>query len=62
MDWTTEELWFNAQQGEEIYLFSKACRISLGAHPASYSEGTGSPLLRKKLLECEADPSPPAKH
>ena len=30
MDWTTEELWFNAQQGEEIYLFSKACRTSVG--------------------------------
>jgi hypothetical protein len=30
MDWTTEELWFNAQQGEEIYLFSKAYRTSVG--------------------------------
>jgi hypothetical protein len=29
MDWTTEEMWFNAQQGEEIYLFSKACRTSV---------------------------------
>jgi hypothetical protein len=29
MDWRTEELCFNAQQGKEIYLFSKACRTSV---------------------------------
>jgi hypothetical protein len=47
--------------GRFLSLFQSMQNIC-GAHPASYSEGIGSPSLGLKWLECEADPSPPAKH
>jgi len=44
MDWTIEELWFNAQQGEEIYLFFKACR--------TYVRPTQPPIQRVMEAIC----------
>jgi len=29
--WATEELWFDSQQQQDIFLFSKACRPNLGS-------------------------------
>jgi hypothetical protein len=35
-----DDLWFESQQREEIFLLSKNVQIGCGAHPASYSMGT----------------------
>jgi len=39
-------------------LFSKASRLAMGAHPASYSVGTNAALPRLKWLAHVADHSP----
>jgi len=41
-------------------LFSKAFRLTMGAHPASYSVGTNGALPRLKWLQHAADHSPPS--
>jgi hypothetical protein len=46
--------------GDGNFLFSKASRLALGAHPASYSVGTNGALPRLKWLAHTADHLPPS--
>jgi len=47
----TKELWLNSQQGQDIFLFSKAPKPILGStQPASYSIEQGCPSPAVKQL------------
>jgi len=46
---------FGSWQQQKTFLFSKASRPILGAHPTSYSMGTGSSLPWEKWPRHEAD-------
>ena len=48
---------FESRGGEVLFLFSKTLQTAPGAHPASYSIGTGV-LPGLKLIERDADHSP----
>jgi hypothetical protein len=53
IEWTSKKLWFDFWQGQNMQTGS-------GAHPASFSVGTEESFPRMKLLEHEADHSPPS--
>jgi hypothetical protein len=42
--WTTEEIWFDSQQGKAVFLFANVSRLALGL-----AVGTGSLFARNKM-------------
>jgi len=58
--WTTDESWFDSQQGHENLLFSNTSKLDLGTHLAHCSVGTGGMEDVSTSLvwpRCEADRS-----